>query len=62
MPRYPRRNPEYHAILEGVEEEAELDCGCLIKENEDNESIEYWMCTMHETAQRLLDGVRWRNM
>ena len=46
--------PNYWAILEGIEEEAELDCGFLIKENEINNTIELWLCTLHETAQGLL--------
>lgn len=57
MPKYPRQAQQYYAILEGVEEQAELDCGCLIVENEDNESIELWLCTLHESAQRLLDAL-----
>jgi hypothetical protein len=42
--------------LEGLEDEAELDCGCLLTENLENDTIELWMCTLHETAQRLLDA------
>jgi hypothetical protein len=57
MPRYPRRATENVAALEGLEEEAELDCGCLINENLENDTIELWFCTLHETAQRLLDAL-----
>lgn len=54
MPRYPRRATEYVAALEGVEDEAELGCGCLINENLENDAIELWFCTLHESAQRML--------
>jgi hypothetical protein len=40
MPRYPRRATEYYAILEGVQPAAEMDCGCLIQENEHTDAIE----------------------
>jgi hypothetical protein len=57
MAKYPRRNTEYHAILEEAEQEAELDCGCLIREGEDGATMEFWVCMLHETAQRMLDAL-----
>lgn len=39
------------------EDEAELDCGCLMKDHEDYESTEFYFCTLHNTAQQLLDAL-----
>ena len=55
MPKYLRSAPIYYAILEETEDQAEMDCGCLIQDNEDNESTEYWLCSMHHSAQRMLE-------
>jgi hypothetical protein len=40
--------------------DAAPECGCLIKEGEDGVTIESWVWALNETAQRMLDGVRWR--
>lgn len=57
MPRYPRCATEYVSALKGLDEKVEVDCGCLLRENLESETIELWFCTLHETAQRLLDAL-----
>jgi hypothetical protein len=60
MPEYPRSSPIYYAVLGATEEQAEMDCppqADLIQDNEDSESMEYWLCSMHGNTRRLLDDV-----
>lgn len=60
MAKYPKVEP-YVALKQGVgmeyEEEAELDCGCVIRDHEDGVSIEFYFCTLHDAAQQLLDAL-----
>jgi hypothetical protein len=55
MAKYPTVQDQYYAILEGSEDQASLDCGCLLIQNDQTEATELYLCTMHNAAQAMLD-------
>lgn len=60
MPKYPLVS-EYCALLEGVEPTVELDCGCIMREGDEDsvlsEAIVLYFCTLHDAAQDLLEAL-----
>lgn len=46
---------EYDALLDAHEQEARLDCGCLLKRNEESgqDLVEFYFCAMHKESEGL---------